>query len=103
MSLLVLTANDLLEGDVVYLTKGEAWTRHLAQAYVFDDKEVAEDALTRASARSGEAVGVYLFEVTLKDGVPTPVHFREDFRRTGPSNKFHGKQAEQTEQSNVSL
>jgi len=24
---------------------------------------------------------------------PEPTHFREDFRRTGPSNLFHGKQA----------
>jgi hypothetical protein len=23
---------------------------------------------------------------------PQPVHFREEFRRTGPSNYFHGKQ-----------
>ncbi|MBZ0123081.1 MAG: DUF2849 domain-containing protein, partial [Roseovarius sp.] len=27
-------------------------------------------------------------------GGPEPAHFREDFRRKGPSNLFHGKQAE---------
>jgi hypothetical protein len=25
---------------------------------------------------------------------PEPTHFREDFRRTGPSNYFHGKQVD---------
>ena len=50
--------------------------------------------LLDASSRHAEAVGVYLADVAVKDGTPEPTHFREEFRRTGPSNYFHGKQAE---------
>jgi len=39
-------------------------------------------------------VGVYLAEVQPGPNGPEPAHFREDFRRTGPSNYPHGKQAE---------
>ena len=55
----VITANALIEGDVVYLTEDDRWSR-----------------------------------AAVKDGTPEPTHFREEFRRTGPSNYFHGKQAE---------
>ena len=99
----VLTANDLIEGDVIYAAGTSGWTRHLAEACVFDDADKAQEALEAAHAQSGTLVGPYLFDVTLEDGRPQPVHFREDFRRTGPSNKFHGKQADFTEQSNVSV
>ena len=32
-------------------------------------------------------------DVTISENGPEPTHFREDFRRTGPSNYHHGKQA----------
>lgn len=89
----VVTANALIEGDVIYLTSDDTWTRELAQAEVLTDEAVADVRLLDASSRHSEAVGVYLADVRLEDGVPQPTHFREDFRRTGPSNYFHGKQA----------
>ena len=90
----VITANALVEGDVVYLTAAGAWARTLEAAEVFTDEAVAEDVLLSARGRSGEVVGAYLMDVSLSDGRPRPVHFREVFRATGPSNRFHGKQAE---------
>jgi len=33
----VVTANDLREGDVVYLTETNNWTRHLSEAEVLQD------------------------------------------------------------------
>jgi hypothetical protein len=88
----VLTANALLEGDVVYLTKKDGWTRALSDAAVLTDEADAQLRVIEATARADEVVGVYLAEVKITDDGPQPTHFREDFRRTGPSNYAHGKQ-----------
>ncbi|MFZ5963831.1 DUF2849 domain-containing protein [Thalassococcus sp. BH17M4-6] len=90
----VVTANALLEGDVVYLTADDQWTRDLRQAEVLTDEAVAQIRLLDASSRQAEIVGAYLADVAPTPDGPEPTHFREDFRRTGPSNHFHGKQAD---------
>ncbi|QCO57785.1 DUF2849 domain-containing protein (plasmid) [Pseudorhodobacter turbinis] len=90
----IITANALVEGDVVYLAADNCWARRLQDAQVFDDPDVAQAALAAAHARDHEVVGVYLADVRLEGGLPQPTHFREAFRQTGPSNKFHGKQAD---------
>lgn len=90
----VVTANALIEGDVVYLTEDDRWTRHLSQAELLEDEAVAEERLLFAAAQTETVVGVYLADVTAGEHGPEPAHFREDFRRTGPSNYYHGKQAE---------
>ncbi len=87
----VITANALLEGDVIYQTT-DGWTRDLVQAEVLTDEADADLRLIEASAQTAHVVGVYLADVTVESGVPHPVHFREDFRATGPSNYAHGKQ-----------
>ena len=87
----VITANALLEGDVVYLT-GDNWTRDLNEAEVLTDEADADLRLIEASAQSDKVVGVYLADVKVENGIPHPTHFREDFRATGPSNYAHGKQ-----------
>lgn len=87
----VVTANALIEGDVIYLA-AEGWTRHLSQARLFADPAEAEAALAHA-ARARDVVGCYLAEVRLTAHGIEPAHFREDFRRRGPSNYAHGKQA----------
>jgi len=88
----VITANALLEGDVVYLTTQDVWTRDLSDAEVIEDEAHSEIRLLDATARQGEVVGVYLANVKLTADGPQPVHFREGFRATGPSNYAHGKQ-----------
>ena len=87
----VVTANALLEGDVIYQT-ATGWTRHLTEAEVLNDKDVADARLAQGASQSGSVVGAYLADVELIDGLPTPDHFREDFRAKGPSNYAHGKQ-----------
>lgn len=87
----VITANALLEGDVVYLN-GTDWVRDLSQAEVLTDEADAELRLLEASARAAEVVGVYLSPVDTSASSPRPTHFREAFRATGPSNYAHGKQ-----------
>ena len=90
----VITANALLEGDVVYLTQDDTWSRHLADADVLTDEADAQIRLIDASARTDEVVGVYLADVKPGKSGPKPTHFREAFRMRGPSNYPHGKQSE---------
>ncbi|MEP5730097.1 MAG: DUF2849 domain-containing protein [Sulfitobacter sp.] len=90
----VITANALLEGDVIYQT-ADGWTRTLADAEVLTDQADADLRLIEASAQVADVVGVYLADVALDGATPRPTHFREDFRATGPSNYFHGKQSAQ--------
>ncbi|MFC4668566.1 DUF2849 domain-containing protein [Seohaeicola nanhaiensis] len=91
----VVTANDLLLGDVIYQTASGDWTRDLAEAEVIRDEPTADSRLRAAIQQPGIAVGAYLAEVKLSANGPAPAHFREAFRATGPSNYFHGKQAAQ--------
>ena len=87
----VVTANALLEGDVIYLTEN-GWTRDLKDAEVLTDEAHADLRLIDAAPQTPHVVGVYPSDVTVEDGQPTPTHFREDFRARGPSNYAHGKQ-----------
>lgn len=88
----VITANALLEGDVIYLAADDSWVRELSAAEVLTDEAVAQLRLLDAEKRQSEVVGVYLADVAPAETGPEPTHFREDFRRRGPSNYPHGKQ-----------
>ncbi len=90
----VVTANALLEGDVIYQTADDRWSRALEEAEVLRDEALAKQRLDFAAQQAGEVVGAYLAEVKIGANGPEPTHFREEFRLTGPSNYFHGKQAE---------
>ena len=90
----VLTANHLLEGDVIYLSPTGDWVCRFEDAAYFDNESAANAALAKAEAQPDLLVGPYLADATWEDGHPAPTHFREAFRTTGPSNYNHGKQAE---------
>ena len=90
----VLTANHLLEGDVIYLSPTGDWVGQFAEARFFDDEAQANAALRQAEGKPELLVGPYLADAALEDGHPAPAHFREAFRTTGPSNYDHGKQQE---------
>ena len=90
----VVAANDLLEGDAVWLTEDDRWTRDMAEAELLTDEAHAELRLLEAQARAGEIAGAYLADAKSGARGPEPIHFREAFRTRGPSNYQHGKQAE---------
>lgn len=90
----VVTANALLEGDVIYLTADDQWSRDLNAAEVIEDEAHGDLRLLYAAAQPDQVVGAYLADVKVTENGPEPVHFREEFRRRGPSNYKHGKQAE---------
>lgn len=89
----VVTANDLLEGDVVWLTADDRWTRDMSEAELIEDEAVAQDRLLFAMGQTDRVVGPYLADAKPTAAGPAPVHFREAFRARGPSNYLHGKQA----------
>ena len=80
----VVTANDLTEGDSVFLG-ALGWVRDVAEARVAltaDEAEVLEQA-----GLEGEddniVVGPYLIEVSVATGRPVPVLRREQIRASG--------------------
>jgi hypothetical protein len=90
----VLTANRLIEGDVVYYGTDGEWVLSHDDALYLTDEAQANDLLAKAHAQADLLVGAYLADAALENGKPVPTHFREDFRTRGPSNYAHGKQAE---------
>ena len=91
----IVTANDLFEGDAIYLTRRRTWSRDHADAALATSAEDAEALLAVARGEALTVVGPYLADAAAgADGRPVPVHFREVFRTRGPSNRFHGKQAD---------
>ncbi|MDG1182399.1 MAG: DUF2849 domain-containing protein [Tateyamaria sp.] len=89
----VVTANHLLEGDVIYQT-ATGWTRRLSEAEMLTDEADADLRLIDALQQTDAVVGAYLANVKLVNNALEPTHFREEFRTTGPSNYAHGKQVE---------
>ncbi len=90
----VVTANALLEGDVVWLTADDRWTRDIHEAELIEEEAHGQIRLIEASRQTGTVVGVYLADARPGPLGPEPIHFREEFRTRGPSNYTHGKQVE---------
>lgn len=92
----VLTANRLLDGEVVYLASDGAWVEELASAAVLTTKTEGETALATGveAERTQKVVHAYLFDV-VDAGVPLrPVKQREVIRAAGPTVRTDlGKQA----------
>lgn len=82
---LVLTANALRGGEVVYFD-GQAWVPNLADAFLATDEAAARHLETIAGDHSGTVVDAYLVSASAgADGKPAPVHYREAIRSSGPT------------------
>lgn len=92
----IVTANDLLCGDVVFMTAGGAWSRALRHAAVARSEQEAAALLSAAEADESTIVGPYLAEVALDEyRRPVLLHYRERLRLLGPSNRLDlGRQAQ---------
>ena len=88
-----LTANRLIDGEVVFWT-GADWSERFAAAVLFDDNTAAEAAEARAKSQITLLVDPYLIDVAEVEGGVAPVSYRERLRALGPTNRpDHGKQA----------
>ena len=92
----IVTANDRLEGDAIYLTPALDWSPLHGDAALAETQDEADALLATAASHADRIVGAYLADARKGEGGrPEPVHFREAFRTRGPSNRFHGKQENQ--------
>ena len=92
----VLTANRLIDGEVVYLAADGAWVERIEGARLFDAKAEAEASLEVGlqAEREQKIVHAYLFDVKQDNGSLKPVKQREIIRAAGPTvRRDLGKQA----------
>lgn len=82
----VLTANRLIDGDVVYWRAGR-WVEALGEADIFAGETEGKAALAEAQAfvTGNAVVNPYLFDVRQGTDGLTPVKEREIIRAMGPS------------------
>jgi len=94
----VITANRLVEGDVVYLTGDGQWSERLSDACLADDEQKT-DALMETAEQAVAAekiVEPYTIDVIAEEGSVRACRFREQIRASGPTIRTDlGKQAAQ--------
>jgi hypothetical protein len=81
----VVTANRLADGAVVYLTARKKWTTRIEDAAVVSTAPAATELLQTALADDVGAVGAYVAPVELKGGAIKPGNLRERIRVQGPT------------------
>ena len=92
---MIASANDLLEGHVLYLSRDARWTVDLREAVVSSDTDELA-ALAAGATQEQQVVDVDFVEVAPdKDGTPRPVALREVIRDRGPTIRTDlGRQAD---------
>lgn len=90
-----LTANRLIDGDVVFWKAGQ-WVEQFGDAQLWaDDDPAALEAEAAGKAQPKIVVDAYLIDLIESEGLWAPVSYRERIRALGPTNHLHhGKQAE---------
>lgn len=87
----VITANRLQDGAVVYRTDDNSWSTSLADAAVATTAEQAKALLASAAGDGVRAVDPYVAPVELSpDRVPQPGNLRERIRLNGPTIELPG-------------
>jgi len=81
----VITANRLQDGAVIYRTEAGGWTTNLDLAVVVATTEDATRLLKEAAGEGTLAVGAYAAPVEYLNGRLVPGNLRERIRRSGPT------------------
>ncbi|HXW43101.1 MAG TPA: DUF2849 domain-containing protein [Xanthobacteraceae bacterium] len=82
----VVTANRVDDGAVIYRRADGAWTEQLAAAAIATDAAGADALLSGARDDDLGAIGPYIAPVKLAlDGAPAPGNLREAIRLGGPT------------------
>ncbi|WP_346900060.1 DUF2849 domain-containing protein [uncultured Roseibium sp.] len=83
----VVTANRLLDGEVVWLGAENNWVGELTRAKALETKEDVAAAMATAqqSIADREVVEAYEVDVVSEDGCLTPKRLRERIRAGGPT------------------
>jgi hypothetical protein len=82
----VVTANRLADGAVVYRSRAGDWTSDLAQAAIATTAAAATELLTGSATDDTAAVDAYVAPVQIRpDGQTVPGNLRERIRLAGPT------------------
>jgi Protein of unknown function (DUF2849) len=82
----VITANRLSDGAVIYRAADGGWTTHLVEAAVVTTAAAASQLLSGAVADDVGAVEAYVAPVQIEpDGQVQPGNLREIIRHSGPT------------------
>ena len=79
----VVSANCLLAGHVLYLDENQEWVETLASAYRFACVDEASAVAATASDPT-QIIGVELVEVSVQGAQTVALHYREAIRANGP-------------------
>lgn len=80
----IISANHLLTGDTIYLTR-TGWSPLLNDAAVASTKDDSDALLQRAVNEPAIAVGPYTVDVEQTSDGLMPTKYREKFRVSGPT------------------
>jgi len=100
----VITANDLREGLVVFLTAGGGWSHDIAEARVIGDGPDLDEATAYAKAQHDARIVVepYPIDVTVTGGLPVPQRLREKIRADrGPTIPYGESERRKLGRANV--
>lgn len=84
----VVTANDLLDGDPIWLTEADHWSRDVTEAELIEDEAHAQIRLLFAESQPDRIVGAYLTEAEATPSGPAVTHIRERIRASGPTTPY---------------
>ena len=79
----VVSANCLLAGHVLYLDENQGWVETLASAHLFQSLEEASAVAVKVNDPS-RVIGIELVGVTLQATLTVARHYREAIRANGP-------------------
>ncbi|HEY8432375.1 MAG TPA: DUF2849 domain-containing protein [Sandaracinaceae bacterium] len=87
MPKLIVTAQRLADGRVVYLRPDRSWTQRDSEAWITDDASALEAELAWAKTQTEVVVEPYRIEVELEpDGTVRHLSARERIRAGGPAS-----------------
>ena len=100
----IISANDLIEGDVVYLTAQKDWSGNILDAHVVEDKDQLEEfnQIGQEAIKNNQVIDAHAVPVTVEDNIIIPRHIKERIRAKGPSiHPQFGKQSENEQIANA--
>lgn len=84
--LVVVTANRVRDGVVIYRTAGGGWSTDLAEAVILDSESEVKKLLALAAGEGTLAIGAYAAPVERdQNGKAVPGNLREIIRHSGPT------------------
>ena len=87
MPLQIITANELRNGNVIYLNASNIWVDNLTLACVYDiDKEGIDISnITNEAMRNNNIIGIYTISVQQNGNEILPISMKERIRSIGPT------------------